>query len=193
MKGSAKFLKSCGSPSDFPKLGLPEIAVIGRSNVGKSSLLNFIFQTKGLAKTSAEPGKTRLINYFEVGKILFADLPGWGYAKASKTIKYEWGTLIDSYLTDRKELKAALFLLDIRREPSKEDIEMAHWLQDSGLEVVYVITKADKVNQSELIHQVRMLSELFGKEPVVTSSKEGKGREHLLKTIKEALLHERSR
>lgn len=190
---SVKFLKSCSLPSHFPHEGAPEIAVIGRSNAGKSSLLNFIFQTKGLAKTSSSPGKTRLINFFDAETVLFADLPGWGYAKASKSIQAEWGPLIDDYLTKRKPLIACLFLLDIRREPSPEDIEMAKWLEKSGLEIIYVITKSDKCNQSELIHQVRMITDAFGKEPVVTSAKEKKGREHLLKMIKEVLVNERSR
>lgn len=181
----AKFLKSCLSPHDFPKGGLPEIAVIGRSNVGKSSLLNFIFQTKGLAKTSAEPGKTRLINFFDTGTTLFADLPGWGFAKASKSLRKEWAGLIETYLMERDVLKAVLFLLDIRREPSDEDLEMAAWFKETGIPVVFVATKSDKVNQKELSAQTKRLKELIGEEPVITSVKKGEGREYLLKKIKE--------
>lgn len=186
----AKFIKSCAASTDFPKEGKPEIAVIGRSNVGKSSLLNFLFQTKGLVKTSQEPGKTRLINFFEADdEVLFVDLPGWGFAKASKSLRADWGDLIGNYLSERKPLKAVLFLLDIRRDPSEEDIEMAVWLRDQGQKVIYVITKADKVNQSEGHAQIKKLSEFFGEEPVITSAKAGKGRNHLLKVIKGAILH----
>lgn len=180
----AKFIKSCSSPSDLPKEGLPEVAVVGRSNVGKSSLLNFIFQTKGLAKTSRKPGKTRLINFFESDGVFFVDLPGWGYAEASKTIREEWGDLVEGYLETREALKKVLFLLDIRRVPTEEDIELARWFEKQGLDVIYVITKADKVNQSEKVHQTRIFEKIFGKEPVITSSLKGTGREFLLKMIK---------
>lgn len=187
MKGHVKFLKSASTPGDFPRGGVPEVAVMGRSNVGKSSLLNFIFQTKGLAKTSAEPGKTRLINFFDAETYLFVDLPGWGFAKASKTLRQDWGDLIDAYLRERQELKAVLFLLDIRRDPSQEDLEMIRWFQDSQLPIIFVITKADKANQSELATQLKRLTQIVGQEPVVTSSKAGKGREHLLKRLKEVV------
>lgn len=168
---------------DLPKDGLPEVAVVGRSNVGKSSLLNFLFQTKGLAKTSAQPGKTRLINFFESGGVYFVDLPGWGYAKASKTLREEWGELVEHYLETRKTLVKVLFLLDIRREPNEEDIALAKWFEDRGLEVIYVVTKSDKANQSEKVRQARHFEAVFGKEPVITSSVKGSGREFLIKRI----------
>lgn len=185
---SAKFIKSASATEHFPKAGLPEVAVVGRSNVGKSSLLNFLFQTKGLAKTSQQPGKTRLINFFESDDgILFVDLPGWGYAKASKSIRAEWGQLIEDYLGAREPLKAVLFLLDIRREPTQEDVDMAKWFESTGLTVIYVLTKSDKVNRNELQKQAKAIENAFGKEPVITSSAKGDGRLHLLKTIKDAL------
>lgn len=185
---NAKFLKSCSASSDFPRAGLPEVAVVGRSNVGKSSLLNFLFHTKGLAKTSASPGKTRLVNFFESDDgILFVDLPGWGYAKASKSIKSEWGTLINDYLAKREALKVVLFLLDIRRMPTPEDVDMADWFEDSGHKVIFVLTKSDKLNQSELLKQIKLIKDATGKDPVITSSTKGEGRTHLIKTIKDAL------
>lgn len=185
MSHRAKFLKSALTPADFPKGNLPEIALIGRSNAGKSSLINFMFQTKGLAKTSAEPGKTRLINFFDTGTHLFVDLPGWGFAKASKAMRQTWGELLEAYLSQRQPLCAILFLLDIRRYPSEDDLEMVAWFRQIGLPLIFVLTKADKVNQSTLHTQVKSLTELLGSEPVVTSAKAGRGREHLLKRLKE--------
>lgn len=181
----AQFVKSCSSLSDLPKDGFDEIAVVGRSNVGKSSLLNFIFHSKDLVKTSAKPGKTRLLNFFLAEGLYFVDLPGWGYAKVSKTLRESWGDVAERYLETRENLKKVLFLLDIRRDPTEEDIAIGEWFKEKGLDVVYVLTKADKVNQSDTVKKTRLVQEIFGVEPVVTSAVKGKGREHLLKRIKE--------
>ena len=182
----AKFVKSCASAHEFPKGGHDEIAFIGRSNAGKSSLLNFILEAKGLAKTSSTPGKTKLINFFEAEGKLFVDLPGWGFARASKAEREAWATLIDIYLSERKALKAVLLLLDIRRELSEEDKEMAAWLGGKGYKVIFVATKADKLNASELHAQSRKLADILGQEPIVTSVKTGFGKAHLHKALREA-------
>lgn len=144
---------------------LPEIAVAGRSNVGKSSLLNNLFQVKGLVKTSSTPGKTQALNFFTINsQLVFVDLPGYGYANVPPSTRKKWGPMVQGYLSDRPQLKLILFLFDIRRVPNEEDLEFLEWSARSGKAVILVLTKVDKVNQSEKIRFTRKILETFDTE-----------------------------
>jgi GTP-binding protein len=152
----AKFIKTAMYPKDYPTIRnlsgdiLPEVAVVGRSNVGKSSLLNNLFQSKGLVKTSSTPGKTQALNFFTLNdSIAFADLPGYGYAQVPDSVKKQWGPIIKTYLQKRESLKLILFLLDIRRKPNEEDFQFMEWAIHSQKALILVLTKIDKVNQTE--------------------------------------------
>jgi len=148
---TAVYLKSAPSLSLCPKEIRPEYAFIGRSNVGKSSLINYITQTKNLAKTSNTPGKTQLINFFLINNAWFlVDLPGFGYAKTSKKKREKFEILISSYISKRKQLLCTFLLIDIRLEPQKIDLEFMAWMAEKGLPFVLVFTKTDKLNKTEL-------------------------------------------
>jgi len=147
---SAAFLRSALHPRDFPKDGLPEIAFAGRSNVGKSSLLNTLLRRKGLAKTSKTPGKTRTINFFSVNeRLYFVDLPGYGFAKVSKDLQATWGAMITSYLYDREPLRLVAHLIDARHPPTRNDHELLALLEDAETPTLLLATKIDKVRSSQ--------------------------------------------
>ncbi len=147
----AEFATSVFRMDQLPRDGSPQVAVAGRSNVGKSSLLNKLWNRKGLAKVSGTPGKTRSLNFFRIDDTFyFVDLPGYGYAKVAKSVKATWGSLIEQYLTTGQELAGLLLLLDSRRDPTDEDRQLINWLVDRRLPVLAVITKADKVGRDQL-------------------------------------------
>jgi len=153
---NVRFIKSAGSESGYPVIKdsrgriYPEIAVAGRSNVGKSSLLNHLFGRKRLAKVSSTPGKTQLINFFEVDEqIIFADLPGYGFAKVPLEVRAKWGPMIQHYLETRIELRLVLFLFDIRREPTKDDLLFFDWVVHVNKAAILVLTKCDKVTKNQ--------------------------------------------
>ena len=150
----ASFLTSATSPDGFPELGLPEIAFAGRSNVGKSSLINSLTGVKGLAKTSSTPGRTRMLNWFRVtpptgAELAFVDLPGFGYAKVPREMRKGFGTLIDHYITKRDELALVVVIIDARRGPEDEELDMLPWLEEHGRPSLVVLTKADKLPKSQ--------------------------------------------
>lgn len=152
---NASLIITAGFVSQFPPEDHPEVAFAGRSNVGKSSLINGLLQRRSLARTSNTPGKTRLVNFYDVeGVIRFVDLPGYGYAAVSKTDKAAWGKLIDGYLTNRSCLKGIIQLLDIRHDPSEEDYQMMAWIASTGLPVIWALTKADKLSKSQSMRRV---------------------------------------
>jgi GTP-binding protein len=166
---NAKFITSAVHPKDFPILKnaqgqiLPEIAVAGRSNVGKSSLLNDLFQSKNLVKTSSTPGKTQLLNFFTLDDALcFVDLPGYGYANVPVSVKKRWGPMIQNYLEHRECLKVLLCLFDIRRQPNEDDFQMLEWAAHYQKAVILVLTKVDKVGQSEKAKNTKAILEAFG-------------------------------
>lgn len=148
----------CGVTSVLPENIHPEVAFAGKSNVGKSSLINALMQRKALARTSAQPGKTQTINFYNVNdEIYFVDLPGYGYAKVSQTEKEKWGKMIEKYLHNSKQLKAVFLLIDIRHEPSANDVNMYEWMKFQGFAPIVIATKADKINRSQLPKQLKVV------------------------------------
>ncbi len=194
---NVEFVKTSVSQNDYPVLldergrPLPEIAVAGRSNVGKSSLLNHLFQRKGLVRTSSKPGKTTAINFFTIPEhCAFVDLPGYGYADVPLAVRKQWGPMIQSYLEIREELKLVLFLFDIRRTPKDEDFALVEWLLHYQVPTVLVLTKSDKLNQSEKHHNTKKILEAFRFENfsyVLYSVPKNRGRDKLIKLIEEYL------
>ena len=188
----ATFLTSAADSKGFPEPSLPEIAIVGRSNVGKSSLINALVGMNKLAKTSNTPGRTRLINWFHVlGKPEFflVDLPGYGYAKVSKQMRRDWQTLIESYLTSRPVLKGVLLLLDARREIHAEDKELLEWFSMHNIETRIVITKTDKFpkNQRKIVGMKLQKSIDYKKKMVLTSAESKEGLEQLWRVIESLL------
>jgi GTP-binding protein len=154
---SAEFVKSAAKPSQYPAGELPEIAFAGRSNVGKSSLINALLNRRRLVKTSSTPGRTRLINFFAVNqRFLFVDLPGYGYAKVPKSVRRSWQPMIETYLSRRTTLNGIVMLLDIRRLPDEKDRDLLRWFAAHRLPVILVLTKADKLAKSR--REARRLS-----------------------------------
>lgn len=153
----------CGITSKLPENVLPEIAFAGKSNVGKSSLINGLMNRKSLARTSSQPGKTQTINFYNINEALyFVDLPGYGYAKVSESIKEKWGKMIENYLHKSQQLKAVFLLIDIRHEPSANDKNMYEWMAYNGYEPVIIATKLDKINRSQRPKHIKMIKESLG-------------------------------
>jgi GTP-binding protein len=150
---SAEFIKSAVWPPQYPPATLPEIAFVGRSNVGKSSLINTLVGRKSLAKTSNTPGRTQLINFFSINKsMLFVDLPGYGFAKVPQSVKKNWGEMVEAYLKERQNLALVVFILDIRRDPSGDDLSLRDWLEHYRIPYLYVLTKTDKLSNNQAIN-----------------------------------------
>ncbi len=148
----------CGITSKFPENIHPEVAFAGKSNVGKSSLINALMNRKSLARTSAQPGKTQTINYYNINDaIYFVDLPGYGYAKANEEVKAKWGKMIEDYLHKSKQLQAVFLLIDIRHEPSGNDKIMYDWIVRQGFHPIIIATKLDKINRSQIQKQVKLI------------------------------------
>lgn len=148
----------CGITSKLPDNSIPEVAWAGKSNVGKSSLINALMNRKSLARTSSQPGKTQTINYYNVNNEVFlVDLPGYGYAKVSQSVKEKWGKLIERYLNTSKQLKCVFLLVDIRHDPSENDKLMYDWIQAQGYEPVIIATKLDKIKRSQVSKQLKAI------------------------------------
>jgi GTP-binding protein len=185
---SAEFVLSAREPAHYPPLFLPEIAFAGRSNVGKSSLINTLVKRKGLARTSNTPGRTQEINFFAVNnRFAFIDLPGYGYAKVPEKIRKNWGPMIETYLRERTSLRLVVLILDIRRDPSNEDRQLIDWLQCYRLPFLIVLTKIDKVSRNVLAARQRLIGRdlsLTPATPLVSfSAKTGVGKEPLWREI----------
>ena len=162
----AEFVKSATAPAHYPDGDLPEVAFVGRSNVGKSSLLNSLVGRKKLAHISSTPGKTRHINFYLIDRVYhFVDLPGYGYAKVSKTEREAWRKSIESYLTGRSQLRLVVSLIDIRHEPTRLDRDLIEWLDQLGLPFIIVLTKSDKVKSGEIATRLKEVNELFSSSP----------------------------
>ena len=153
----------CGITSKLPVNTLPEIAFAGKSNVGKSSLINGLINRKNYARTSSEPGKTQTINFYNVNEQLyFVDLPGYGYAKVSQTSREKWGKMIEKYLHQSKQLKLVFLLVDIRHEPSANDIQMYEWICYQGFRPVIIATKSDKLSRNQIVKQTSVIKKTLG-------------------------------
>lgn len=195
-----RFIKTAVKEKDYPVLKdssgmiIPEIAVAGRSNVGKSSLLNHLFNSKGLVKTSSTPGKTQAINFFTIdNSITFVDLPGYGFAHVPVSVRKEWGPMIQTYLDTRIQLKLILFLFDIRRLPNEEDKQFLEWASFREKALILVLTKTDKVNQSEKALNTKKILEAFNCENlhhIHYSTTKNIGRKQLISMISDALYDE---
>lgn len=182
----------CGITSKLPDSVYPEIAFAGKSNVGKSSLINALMNRKSLARTSAQPGKTQTINFYNINsELYFVDLPGYGYAKVSKTEKEKWGKMIERYLHTSKMLKAIFLLIDIRHEPGNNDIEMFNWIVRNGYQPIIIATKLDKINRSQkdkCLKIIRTALGVKGDYPIIPFSATTKqGREEIYETIDKIL------
>ena len=174
---------------DFPRDRRPEIAFCGRSNIGKSSLLNTLTNSRGLARTSSSPGRTQTINFFLINEQLyFVDLPGYGYAKVSKSIKHNWGKMIESYLRNRDQLKLALMLVDSRMPPTESDATMKNWLDHHQIPNAVVLTKIDKISRNQLNQALRTSARMLNtKEILPFSAVTSSGKDELLKRIRTAI------
>ena len=180
----------CGVTSRLPENDKPEIAFAGKSNVGKSSLINALMNRKSYARTSAQPGKTQTINFYNINDALYyVDLPGYGYAKVSQTEREKWGRMIENYLKKSRQLRGVFLLVDIRHEPSANDRQMYEWIVYNGYEPVIIATKLDKIKRSQLQKQIKEVRTGLGIGPgvrVIPFSAETKqGREEIWELIEE--------
>ena len=178
----------CGITSKLPENTCPEVAFAGKSNVGKSSLINALVNRKSFARTSSEPGKTQTINFYNVNDELYlVDLPGYGYARTSMETREKWGKMIEKYLHTSKMLKAVFLLVDIRHEPSQSDVNMYDWIKYQGFTPVVIATKADKIKRSQLPRQVKLVRDTLGMEKeeilIPFSAETKQGREEIWKVI----------
>ncbi|PLX98138.1 MAG: YihA family ribosome biogenesis GTP-binding protein [Desulfuromonas sp.] len=160
---TATYLTSAVQPKGYPEISMPEVAFAGRSNVGKSSLINVLINRKSLVRTSSTPGRTQMLNFFCINEqFLLVDLPGYGFAKVPLSVKKAWGPMIRTYLQSRQNLAAVVLLFDIRRTPRDEDIQLLDWLEELDIPTIPIITKADKVNRSQQAKHVRTIAEATG-------------------------------
>lgn len=160
---SADFVKSATRPAHYPEAELPEIAFAGRSNVGKSSLINVLVNRKALVRTSSTPGRTQLINFFNINEAFFlVDLPGYGFAQVPLAVKKEWGPMVRTYLSGRHRLKAVVLLFDIRRVPREEDLQLLDWLEEFAIPTIPVLTKVDKIGRGQRARQIRPILDATG-------------------------------
>ena len=192
---SAEFIKSATAPEHYPKDNRPEVAFMGRSNVGKSSLINSLLGVKGLARTSSTPGRTQLINFFLINEAFyFVDLPGYGYARVPTEIKQEWGPMVEKYLAARKNLVLSIAITDSRHNPSKLDLMMKEWLEARQKPFLIVATKADKLSSNQLNKQMKQMEAQLGAGRVIPySAVTRRGAERVWRDIRTHIAERKSR
>ena len=185
----AEFLKSAFTEQDWPTDDKPEIAFLGRSNVGKSSLINSLLGVNGLARTSSTPGRTQSLNFFDVNdRFRFVDLPGYGFARVPKNIKTSWGNMATAYLAKRRQLVLSIHIVDSRHEPTKQDLQLHDWLKHSNKPRLIVATKSDKLSNNELRKNLERIARALDDDSIVVySAKTGRGRDALWRAIKSAI------
>ena len=188
---SAKFVKSAAKSSQYPPAVLPEIAFSGRSNVGKSSLINILVNRKHLVKTSSTPGRTQLINFFEINETFsFVDFPGYGYARVPKSVKKNWGPMIETYFSTRETLKGVVFIMDIRRMPDQKELNLIDWFNYFNIYSILILTKADKLSKTKQINQHLSIAKALSvdkKELILFSAKSRQGKNAVWHAIEKLL------
>ncbi|MFC1867857.1 ribosome biogenesis GTP-binding protein YihA/YsxC [Thermodesulfobacteriota bacterium] len=187
------FIKSAFNESHYPPPDRPEIAFAGRSNVGKSSLINVLVNVKKMARTSSTPGRTQALNFFEIGSRMYlVDLPGYGFARVPLNVKKSWGIMVESYLRNRSNLRALVVILDIRRDPNSGDMDLLNWLNKYGIEAILVLTKADKLSRQKCSARAKLISKVLEKispdRPTLFSAKTRDGRDEIWKKIEMAIV-----
>ena len=185
------FIKSAREPSQYPKSSLPEVAFAGRSNVGKSSLINTLVNRKRFARTSTTPGRTRLINFFMINnRVCFVDLPGYGYARVPLSVKRDWGPMVEKYLRERENLRLVILILDVRRDPSEGDLSLLEWLHFYRINVLVILTKIDKLSRNQIkIRQqcIKKILELpLDSNIILFSARTGEGKGAIWKEIEKS-------
>jgi len=184
---SAEYVTSATKPAHYPPADLPEVAFAGRSNVGKSSLINALVNRKQLVKTSSTPGRTQLINFFNINEeIIFVDLPGFGYARVPQAVRKKWGPMIEGYLTTRETLKGVILIMDIRRIPGQEERDLIDWLNHYALSCILTLTKTDKLSKNKMLKQLDAIASRLSvdkKNLVLFSAKTRQGRDAVWEAI----------
>ena len=184
---SAEFITSATKPDQYPPVNYPEMAFAGRSNVGKSSLINTLVNRKRLVKTSSTPGRTQLINFFDINNLItFVDLPGYGYAKVPAAVRKKWGPMIETYLSSRRTLKGVVVIMDIRRIPRQEEHELIEWLKYYSIDGILVLTKTDKLSKPKRLKQHIAIAEALAIDPdelILFSAKSRQGRDAVWNAI----------
>ncbi|MBC2714178.1 MAG: YihA family ribosome biogenesis GTP-binding protein [Desulfobacteraceae bacterium] len=184
---SAEFVVSATRPGNYPPENLPEIAFAGRSNVGKSTLINKLVNRKHLVKTSSTPGRTQLLNFFNINEaFVFVDLPGYGYAKVPERVKKDWGKMIETYLSTRSTLKGVVLILDIRRNPGEDEHNFISWLHQQEIPTILILTKADKLSKTKQKKQVQLIEKALSINPeglICFSAKTRQGLDNVWKAI----------
>lgn len=185
----------CGVTSEFPENSHPEVAFSGKSNVGKSSLINALMNRKSLARTSSQPGKTQTINYYNINQeIYFVDLPGYGYANANQSVKAKWGRMIEKYLQQSKQLRSIFLLIDIRHAPTENDRTMYDWIVHNGYKPIIIATKLDKIKRSQVQKQLKLIRTTLGLDEdtimIPFSSETKQGREEIYEILDQIILQE---
>ena len=186
---TTEFLKSAFKEDDWPKDPRPEITFLGRSNVGKSSLINSLLSVRGLARTSSTPGRTQSLNFFLIDdEFKFVDFPGYGYARVPGKIKSSWSEMATSYLAKRRQLVLSIHIVDSRHEPTKQDLQLHDWLEESDKPRLVVATKSDKLSNNELRKNLEHIARVLNDDSVVAySAKSGRGRDELWRAIRSAI------
>ncbi|MDI9441663.1 MAG: YihA family ribosome biogenesis GTP-binding protein [Firmicutes bacterium] len=179
----AEFLTSAVNPQGYPAHDLPEVALVGRSNVGKSSLINTLVNRRKFARVSNQPGRTQTLNFYRVQNICLVDLPGYGYARVSAGTLRQWQAMIEGYLTERPNLVGIIQVVDVRHPPTADDRQMNEWLRAMDMPYVLVATKADKISRGRHLQHAKVIRETLGVDPILFSAQTKQGRDQVLRLV----------